>query len=349
MSVDTSAIVISELRPDDSADVDASFELERAANAIDVPDFPPPSRRRHLVGLRRSQPGTRDLRWLARVGDEPVGLLTFTLPILDNLDNVEVELLVHPDHRRRGVGRALYAHAMAAARNEGRHTLIGMSAEALPGGSPRPGAGSAFAAALGAQAALTDVRRRLTVTDVDDAVHEALLAQAWTHANGYAAVQWGGQAPDEFVDDVARLDARLVTDAPLGDLAWEAEQIDAARIRAGEEFRAECHTRSYSTAVRHEQTGQLVALSALVIFDGIPYHAWQAITLVDPAHRGRRLGTIVKVENLRYAVAGEPELRTIDTWNAAVNDHMIGINEAMGFRPVDAWVNWQVKLPVVDC
>ena len=34
----------------------------------------------------------------------------------------------------------------------------------------------------------------------------------------------------------------------------------------------------------------------------------------------------------------------MDTWNAAVNDHMISINEAMGFRPVDGWNNFQLNL-----
>jgi hypothetical protein len=61
-------------------------------------------------------------------------------------------------------------------------------------------------------------------------------------------------------------------------------------------------------------------------------------------NRGHRLGTIVKIANLRHAMAGEPALRVINTWNAAVNDHMISINEALGFRPVDALVNWQQEV-----
>jgi hypothetical protein len=37
-------------------------------------------------------------------------------------------------------------------------------------------------------------------------------------------------------------------------------------------------------------------------------------------------------------------VRYIDTWNAAVNVHMISINERMGFRPVDAWIDWQTDI-----
>jgi hypothetical protein len=34
----------------------------------------------------------------------------------------------------------------------------------------------------------------------------------------------------------------------------------------------------------------------------------------------------------------------IDTWNAATNAFMIAINEEMGFRPVDSWINWQQEV-----
>ena len=70
-------------------------------------------------------------------------------------------------------------------------------------------------------------------------------------------------------------------------------------------------------------------------------HAWQSTTIVDPSHRGHRLGMAVKVENLIRTCAAEPDLRHVHTWNAEENTHMIAINEAIGFRPVDAWVTCQ--------
>jgi hypothetical protein len=76
----------------------------------------------------------------------------------------------------------------------------------------------------------------------------------------------------------------------------------------------------------------------------VPEHAWQGITLVAPEHRGHRLGTIVKIENLRYALAHESALASIDTWNAEVNQYMIAINEAMGYRAIEVSVDWQQEL-----
>ena len=132
----------------------------------------------------------------------------------------------------------------------------------------------------------------------------------------------------------------------MGDLAWEPEKVDAAadpRRRGGRTpARGRRH---YNTGVRprrHRPAGRLDRRSSLD--DDPDWHAWQQITIVDPDHRGHRLGTIVKIENLRYTLAAEPALRYIDTWNAAANDHMISINELMGFRPVDAWHNWQQDL-----
>jgi hypothetical protein len=35
---------------------------------------------------------------------------------------------------------------------------------------------------------------------------------------------------------------------------------------------------------------------------------------------------------LRWLEQAEPELRTIDTWNMESNDHMIGVNELLGYE-----------------
>ena len=85
-------------------------------------------------------------------------------------------------------------------------------------------------------------------------------------------------------------------------------------------------------------------LTSLGIERSHPDYGHQWITIVDPDHRGRRLGTVVKLENLAQARREEPRLAAVDTWNADSNRHMIGINETMGFRAVDSWVNWQAEI-----
>ncbi|MDM4721075.1 GNAT family N-acetyltransferase [Micromonospora sp. WMMA1363] len=332
--------------PYDVSDPTAIDEAHRvvAATATDVPDFPVQTRDEFAAEAAHPMPGAVVSHALARLDGVPVGHLVLRFPQLDNTDNVSVELAVHPAHRRRGAGRALLAYAVEAARERGRKRMLGDTVLALPDGPDRPAAGGAFAAATGAHAALEDVRRRLDVAAVDQAALDELLAGARERAGGYRGVTWRGPVPEEYVADVARLESRMNTDAPLGDLKLEAEKVDAGRVRATEKVLAARGRRDYHYGAVHEATGRLVAWTMLDVNSYSPWHAWQQTTIVDPEHRGHRLGLLAKVENLRYTVESEPQVRAIDTWNAAVNEHMIRINEQLGFRPVDAWTNWQLTI-----
>ncbi|NJC63795.1 GNAT family N-acetyltransferase [Planosporangium flavigriseum] len=341
MTISTRTFRVVELDPADPAALDASYAIRSAARAHDVPDFPPPCRHAHDVVFRVPWPHEVMAAWLVHDGDRPVGVADVRLPQRDNFDNAWCDLNVHPDHRRRGAGWALYEHVAEYVRAAGRARLMGDAVEALPDGADLPGSAGGFARAVGARDALREVRRRLDLSSVDAERYDRLLADAWRRADGYSLVRWRERTPEEYLADVAYLGSRLMADAPMGDLEWEPENIDAELQRAMDETRVGHGTRCYNAGVRHDATGRIVARTELVMEHSARDHAWQKITLVDPAHRGHRLGTIVKAVNLRYALAHEPALRFVDTWNAAVNDHMISINEALGFRPVDVWVNWQ--------
>lgn len=335
---------VTPLDPADATAAEQAYRIADACVAADLPDFPPVSPERFFGGLRHPWPGQEDRRALAYADGLPVGYLEIELPYLDNLENATVEISVLPEYRRRGVGRALHEYALKLLRELGRKRVTGMSPSALPGGPARPEPGTGFATAMGATDALVEVRRRLDVTVLDQAALDRLLAAAWQRADGYSLVCWQGPTPDEYVDDVAYLDGRLVADAPMGDLEWEPERVDAERIRQAEAARSVRGRHMVVAGMRHDGTGRLVAFTVLDLNHSSPWHAYQQITLVDPEHRGHRLGTIIKIENLRAALAYEPTLRAVDTWNAATNKHMISINEAMGFRPVDQWHNWQLTV-----
>lgn len=344
MSVDTPALTFAPIDADDQPAVDAAYDIDRAAQAVDIPDLPPQCRYHHEMSLRVSWPGRKFVRRLAYLDGRPVGTLAIEFPQLDNLHNASVELFVHPDWRRHGVGRALLNHALQVARREGRQWLMGMSVGSLPGGPSRDPAGSAFATAMGFKHALGDVRRRLDLATVDTVEHDRLLADARQRAEGYSLVQWMNTTPEEHVEDIAALDSTFLEQTPTGELAIEAEKVDADRVRRSDQTRTTYGIRSYQTGLRHDASGVVVAWSALAVTRTIDWHAWQHITLVHHDHRGHRLGMLSKVANLRHLLAHEPALRVVDTWNADVNTHMIAINEAMGFRPVDAWANWQRAL-----
>jgi GNAT superfamily N-acetyltransferase len=344
MTADTRSLTITPFDASDDEAIEAAYHIAAARRALDTPDLPPPCRFRHAQTIRHPYPGTDMSYFLARLDGVPAGWLGLEFTTLDNLDNAWLELEVHPAHRRNGVGRALYQKAVELTRAAGRKRVVANTVERMAGGPERDGAGSAFAAAMGAQAALRETRRKLELSHVDGEALDRLLAEAYGRADGYSLIRWRDRLPDEYLDDIAYLGSRLVTDAPMGDLVVEQEKIDAERVRGNEAVRAALGYRVYGTGVRHDASGRVVAYSTLQMEKTVPEHAWQGITLVHPAHRGHRLGTIVKIENLRYIQAHETALSSVDTWNADVNSYMIGINEAMGFRPIDAWVDWQQEL-----
>ncbi|MFE9693078.1 GNAT family N-acetyltransferase [Micromonospora sp. NPDC005806] len=328
----------------DQAAIDEAYRIGAAANDADLPDFPPFCRQRFTAAVRHPMPGSLRLWTLARLDGEPAGYLALDLPQLDNTDNADAELVVHPGYRRRGVGRALHEHGLRLLRAHGRKRVIAVTVSALPGGVARPEAGNAFAAATGARPALAEVRRRLDTGRLDLAALDTLAAGARAHATGYRTVRWRGATPEEYAADVAYLDGRLMADAPLGDLEWEPEQVDVERLRGRERALHARGRRGYHHAAVHEASGRVVAWTLIDLGPSADWHAWQQITIVDPAHRGHRLGLLVKIENLRYVLDHESALRAIDTWNAAENQHMVAINEQLGFRPVDAWTDWQLTL-----
>ncbi|MFR9776843.1 N-acetyltransferase family protein [Micromonospora sp. MS34] len=337
-------ISVTPLDANDQPTRDAVYRIAMAAQAVDEPDLPPLCRRRFEAPLWHPMPGI-DPRWVvARLDGAPVGWLRLYLHILDNTENASVDLVVDPAYRRRGVGRALHEHGVRLLREHGGKRLVGPTVTALPGEKGRELPGAAFAAAVGARPALSDVRRRLDVTALDRSRLAALLAEARAAAAGYRTIRWGDHAPEEYVADVAHLEGRLLLDAPMGELAWEQERMDAERARAAERALDARGVRRHNVGAVHEASGRLVAWSQLSLDATTTWHAWQQITIVDPAHRGHRLGLLVKVENLEHALAHEPGLRVIDTYNAAANAHMIAINEQLGFRPAAGSTDWQLTI-----
>ena len=97
----------------DLADRLAALDLASHARAglqIRPPTGP---RTAHLLPARQRRPTRRRALGGASDGDEEIGWLLADLPWRDNLGMAGLRGLVHPDHRRRGVGGRLLDEALA--------------------------------------------------------------------------------------------------------------------------------------------------------------------------------------------------------------------------------------------
>jgi GNAT superfamily N-acetyltransferase len=331
--------------PLDQAMVDQWLDVLQAAQDADAPLLPRVTPAPSIVGLVRRIAATRREHWLARRRGRVAGAAEIYFPQRDNRHLAEVELSVAPDQRRQGIGAALLRRVEQRAAAEGRDTVIAYVVDPIEGGSSRPVHGQRFAEATGYARGLDEIHRVADLTAVAEAQLDDLLADAWRHADGYELVQWAGRKPDDIVGGVAYLNGRMNLDAPIGELALEQQDIDAARVRESEAMAHAQGMLELGTVVRHRATGEVAGHTDIQVIPGDEQHCWQGNTIVDPRHRGNRLGTIIKIENHRLLRSYRPRMRYVHTWNAEVNDHMIGINEAVGYRAVDRWIAFQKKLP----
>ena len=313
-----------------------------AVHAADVPDLPSDPFEELVAAARTPRRSVREERWLLRDDTGPVGIARLSFTLLDNTEQCSVLVAVHPGHRRHGHGHRLFDHLVERVRAEGRLRLLTEVTEPLVDGAAAPG--RAFAENVGATRALDEIRRVLDLDRLDAVRLDALESEARSRSGGYRTVCWVGATPEDLVDDQAQLISQMTVDAPMGELDWEQEVWDAARVREQETlFAAQRRTRLV-TAVRHAESDRLVAFSDIGVSQLQPDPAFQWDTIVLRAHRGRRLGMLAKVVNLRQLMREVPGAHRVVTWNAESNTHMVAINDALGFRPVERLAEWVYEI-----
>lgn len=216
----------------------------------------------------------------------------------------------------------------------GRRRLAGEAADGSPG--------AAFATTIGAKGGIAFVYRQLSVDAGLAARAAELRVAAEHHASGYTLVSWLGTTPEEHLADCARLSSAMA-DAPT-DAGVQPEIWGVDRIRSYERTMIEGGRQPYTVVARHDETGSLAAITQITVDAADPGWASQAITAVLPEHRGHRLGLLVKVEMLDLLTRQVPEVRCIVTRNAGANEHMVAINEQLGFKISSVRRDWELTL-----
>ncbi len=314
----------------------ACHDMIVGAQAEDDPNVPPPSLGMLRGWLAHGFPDEPQECWLATADSgSPLGCYALELPQRENRQNGFINLLVGAGSRQRGIGTALLAHAGRQAEATGRTLLMGDARIGSPG--------AAFAAAVGARAGLQDVRRILDVGADLLGRLPGLRAQTEPYTAGYSLRRWIGPTPDDLVASACALNAAMA-DAPHS-ASYEPISWDADRLRAAEQRSVTQGTREYSVAAIQDSTGAMAAVTQVTVDPGgAPGYALQQLTAVTRPHRGHRLGTLIKVAMLEWLATAEPQIRQISTFNAAGNQHMIAVNEALGHRISDYFQSYE--LPV---
>ena len=322
--------------PDDSAVVAEAVALQQAVQAADSPWSHPSTLTTYTGMLRHGWDGEAPRAFVARDDSgTAAGTGFYWVSEWDNQDFAWVDVAVHPDHRRRGLGRRLFEAMCDLAREEGR-TKVG--ADGWDNATTR-GFADAMGLTLGSQA----INRRQYLAGIDRDLLDKLHDEALTAAEGYELLRVVGAVPDDLIDAVVEMTA-AINDAPTDDLEIEDEVFTAERVRGYERATEGKGQRIYHLIARHRATGELAGHTVVAVERERPAIGHQHDTSVVRAHRGHRLGLLLKTDMVRWLLEVEPQLESIDTWNAESNDHMISVNAQLGYTVLGRGLEYQRRL-----
>jgi GNAT superfamily N-acetyltransferase len=327
---------IEQINPRNEAALRAWWEVGHAATA-ERPGKPWPVWEQSRLALPADNP-ERGITLVGAIdGREMVGAGLLTRTLKENLHTAMAFAYVRPDRTREGIGRRLVEELEVVALGDGR-TTVQSEAYLPPGGS---GTAEQFARAMGYDVASRESIKELTLTDFVER-RDALAASAPV-PDGYRVITFDTVCPDEHVASFGRLLGMLMSEVPLGELDLEASEWTPKRIRAAEQRQVDTG-RHVQTAMAIAPDGSVAGVSDVRVDDSDPVHGQVGITIVDPAHRGRRLGLALKLATHDLVVATYPDLVSVDTSNAEVNTWMNAVNEALGYRTIETLLELQKRL-----
>lgn len=339
----------------DAADFRAYGDLNRLIcdESVGLPDLAPDAAQ--LLAGWKDGTDTLHTGFVARLGEEIVGMITIDYAQEEDAHAAEVDLMVPTRHWGKGAEDALLDLAENEAREHGRTLLQTWSLhrpiEVERMLVPRTGWGriptTPLSDALEARGyELEQVERNSEFDLRSDPASLQRAKRAAESAAGadYRVLQWMAPTPPELRSGYAAILARLSTDAPSGDMEFVAEVWDADRVVRRENRLTGAGQALSIVAAQHIPTGDIVAYNELLIGADRAGVTHQFGTLVSSAHRGHRLGALVKTVNLLHWREIMPQSPTVSTFNAEENRPMLSINEAIGFFPVSYAGAWQKRL-----
>ncbi len=311
-------------------------ELEHAMHAEAQPEDPPYPAEIIEARFRVTSQLWQRSQWAAFTDGRPVGRVTVVQNRSGSNEHIrDVDLSVHPEHRRRGIGRALFAAGIGAIPDDEAKLVEGWTTTRVP-------AGIAFAERLGSKKGLHMRASQLDLRAVD-----RVLMRQWASIDpeGYRLEWVLGDIPEHLFENA--LEAfRAINRMPREDLEMEDFAFTEATVRDWERTRKERKQEQWLILAVQNGTNASAGFTNVVFDPRYPHVIHQGGTAVDPAHQGKGIGKWMKAQVVNKLLAEMPQAGFIRTENAGTNAPMLKINHAMGFGL--AWENDIWQLPLAD-
>jgi mycothiol synthase len=325
-TTDTPAGLTLCIRPATGRDAEAIARVSRAA----FPEYPETPEEIHASDDRLRAAGYVTVRAVAEAADGVVvGHYRFQhMPEQFRASRYRLTILVHPAWQRRGIGGALYDHALASLLEHGATEVESFAWEAMP-------RAVAFLERRGFREVLRNWELRLDLRRFDPAPFEAYRERVRAAGVRIVTLAEERERDPDALRRAYELHNAVVADIPapipFTPPTFEhylATRVDSPRALLDAYFLAKVED-AYVGEANLERPAQGA-------------HLYHHVTGVLPGFRGRGIAMALKLATIAYGASrGYAEIRT---WNAVHNAGMLAINERLGFVRQPAWITYEKTL-----
>jgi GNAT superfamily N-acetyltransferase len=241
---------------------------------------------------------------------------------------------VHPDHRRRGIGRSWIPLILQLMARHGCTTLTMDTHEE---------SGHQFLKWMGAEGKSAGAENRLELADVDWAMLRTWVEDGAARSSSTRLEVYDGHLPEAMWDEYCPQFAALLNTMPWDDLDHGEITVTRAELADWYQQLDEQGGTDYTMLTR-EPDGTISGITDMNFAPYWPQVIDQGFTGVRADARGRGLGKWLKAGMLLHVRNIYPDLKTVITGNAASNDPMLAINKKMGFKEHRAGNEYQITL-----
>lgn len=330
---------LSEVTSADEPAFASLLAVHRFDEAARNPGDPEPTASVVAADLFLPMPDYKRLITVAEVDRAPAGYLNAVYRTEPDGDIwlAEVDVIVLPEFGRQGIAATLIDDALPQLADVGLRSVVGCVTQGLWADEA-----TALCERYGLTKRMEERCSRAQVAGVDRAMLAEWIADAAIHSSAYRVESWEGPCPDHLLDLWCAAAVAMI-DAPTDDLEY-VENVRRPDIqRAADQVCVERGLRVYRSLALSD-SGEPAGVTEIFVNAQVPQVGQQGETGVLAAHRGHRLGKWLKAVNFEQAVAAQPEMRVIETYNAQSNPWMLDINIAMGFAPHHVYDIYQAPI-----
>lgn len=235
-----------------------------------------------------------------------------------------VNVMVHPEHQRKGYGRTLLDHAEATAAEHGAEKLLGWTRESRP-------RAMRFLEQAGFRENDREWQSTLGLRHFDPAAWQSTIDRVTASGIRIIPIATLAEERSDWKRDLHRLYVRLEADVPTKFPVLEMPFEDFEAMTLGRRLLAD----GFLVAMHGDR---LIGLTEPQLVDDDPTAIAQEMTGVRREYRGRGIATALKAMTAIWATSSG--YTSIRTDNAQSNAGMLAVNDRLGFERDHATIEY---------